>query len=67
MVILWVVKVVAKHMAACASTTALDAVEAFGIPKERLFEFWDWVRRQQKSHDWLGTTLSRSTYCLEHW
>lgn len=56
MVILWVVKVVAKHMAACASTTALDAVEAFGIPKERLFEFWDWVRQQQ----------SAVTYCLEH-
>jgi len=36
-------KVVAKHMAACSSITALDKVTEFGIPEDRLFEFWDWV------------------------
>ena len=30
-------------MAACASSSASDLVEAFGIPTTRLFEFWDWV------------------------
>lgn len=35
--------VCAKHMAACASASATQLVEAFGIPSERLFEFWDWV------------------------
>jgi glucose-6-phosphate isomerase len=37
------VQVVAKHMAACASTSASELVQAFGIPQERLFPFWDWV------------------------
>lgn len=37
-------EVVAKHMTACASKSALGLVEDFGIPRDRLFEFWDWVR-----------------------
>jgi glucose-6-phosphate isomerase len=42
----WIVKslgeaAVASHFAAVS--TALDKVDAFGIPKERIFGFWDWV------------------------
>eukprot|EP00953_Heterococcus_sp_UTEX-ZZ885_P025380 13796-Heterococcus_DN1.PRE.1 len=35
--------VVATHMAACASSSAMDEVLKFGIPETRMFEFWDWV------------------------
>ncbi|MCX8278636.1 glucose-6-phosphate isomerase [Phyllobacterium sp. 0TCS1.6C] len=34
-------KAVAKHFAAVS--TALDKVDAFGIPSDRIFGFWDWV------------------------
>ncbi|QKV19444.1 glucose-6-phosphate isomerase [Oricola thermophila] len=27
----------------CAVSTALDKVDAFGIPEDRIFGFWDWV------------------------
>jgi glucose-6-phosphate isomerase len=33
--------VVRQHMIACSS--AVDKVEAFGISKENIFPFWDWV------------------------
>ena len=36
-------EVAAKHMAACASASASPLVQRFGIPEDRLFEFWDWV------------------------
>jgi hypothetical protein len=36
-------EVAAKHMAACASASAAPLVLEFGIPHDRLFEFWDWV------------------------
>merc|ERR1719389_719855 len=32
---------VAKHVAACS--TALDKTSAFGIDKDNVFGFWDWV------------------------
>ena len=34
-------KAVGKHFAAVS--TALDKVDAFGIPEDRIFGFWDWV------------------------
>ncbi|PSH67377.1 glucose-6-phosphate isomerase [Phyllobacterium sophorae] len=34
-------KAVGKHFAAVS--TALDKVDAFGIPADRIFGFWDWV------------------------
>ncbi|MBB3235661.1 glucose-6-phosphate isomerase [Phyllobacterium endophyticum] len=34
-------KAVGKHFAAVS--TALDKVDAFGIPQDRIFGFWDWV------------------------
>jgi len=36
-------EVVGKHMAAIASISSLEKVVEFGIPENRLFEFWDWV------------------------
>ncbi len=36
-------RVVAQHMAACTSISSLGLVEEFGIEKEQVFEFWDWV------------------------
>ena len=37
-------EVVRKHFVACASTSATDNVEKFGIDTEnRFFRFWDWV------------------------
>lgn len=36
-------KVVESHMAACASSSAAEEVAKFGISKEHIFEFWDWV------------------------
>jgi len=36
--------VVRKHVVACASISALEKVEAFGIDTEKyFFKFWDWV------------------------
>lgn len=35
--------VVEKHMAACASESAMKLVVDFGIPEDRLFRLWDWV------------------------
>jgi len=35
------VKAIAKHFVAVSSNT--DAVQAFGIDSENMFEFWDWV------------------------
>jgi glucose-6-phosphate isomerase len=35
--------VVATHMAACASSSAMKEVLDFGIKESRMFEFWDWV------------------------
>ncbi len=36
-------RVVAQHMAACTSISSLGLVEEFGIEREQVFEFWDWV------------------------
>lgn len=38
------INVVRKHVVACASVSATDKVEAFGIDTEKyFFRFWDWV------------------------
>ncbi len=36
-------RVVAQHMAACTSISSLGLVNEFGIEREQVFEFWDWV------------------------
>jgi len=36
-------EVISRHMCAVASSSAQARVVGFGIPEDRLFEFWDWV------------------------
>jgi glucose-6-phosphate isomerase len=47
---------VAKHFVALS--TNRDAVEAFGIDPENIFEFWDWVGGRYSSWSAIGLTVA---------
>ena len=47
---------VARHFA--AATTNVAAAAAFGIPKENLFEFWDWVGGRFSLWSAVGVTIA---------
>jgi glucose-6-phosphate isomerase len=46
---------VASHFAAIS--TNLEAVEAFGVPEERMFRFWDWVGGRYSIWSTIGLSL----------
>ncbi|MGE8243724.1 MAG: glucose-6-phosphate isomerase [Sphingobacterium sp.] len=47
---------VAKHFAALSTNT--DAVEAFGIDPQNMFEFWDWVGGRYSLWSAIGLSIS---------